>query len=147
MSMFDTADPFDVTELNMELVSISDSEALYNHKAVLVDVNRNIIGFGGNDWSSMNKSSIDKEYFVYAYVDYVGFVLKGRLDLTDSEKNNPYYYGGVIRGLYIDDYLYVYSGDYLDVFNLATLEKVQSLKISDDTEQGYRGAVPLAGIS
>ncbi|MDR1183744.1 MAG: beta-propeller domain-containing protein, partial [Coriobacteriales bacterium] len=51
LSMFDISDPFSVSELFAESVDTYDSAALYDHKAVLVDVERNIIGFPGRGTS------------------------------------------------------------------------------------------------
>ena len=124
LSMFDTSNPFDVYELNMELVGIEYSEALYDHKAVLIDVDRNIIGFPGASYGYGNR------YFIYAYDDDYGFVLKGVLELSDSEGDYYYYYGQT-RGLYIDSNLYVVSGNAIDIFDLATLNKIQTLVIND----------------
>jgi uncharacterized secreted protein with C-terminal beta-propeller domain len=113
-SMFDVSDPFDVTEKFVHSMSASYSEALYNHKAVLVDVGHNIIGLPTyeNDGSLV--------YLVYGYDDEQGFTRRGRLALGSSGLSS---YSG-IRGLFIDDYLYVFSGDYLDVFDLETLQHV-----------------------
>jgi uncharacterized secreted protein with C-terminal beta-propeller domain len=138
MSMFDISDPFNVSEMNMELIGIDYSEALYEHKAVLVDVQRNIIGFPGEQYIQ------DKVYYLYAYSDKEGFILKGVLDLSSSDENESrYYYSSGTRAHYIGEYLYVYSGDFLDVFDLKTLKKVCALFIEAPENPGGAKIVPL----
>ena len=144
ISMFDTSDPFKVSESSVELVDTDYSEALYNHKAVLVDVERNIIGFPGEQYAyyqlSYKAATNDLQYFLYAYEDEAGFILLAVLDLSnpEDEPGYYYYYGGSIRGLYIGSFLYVYSGYYVDVFDLVTLEKVQTVSTGDGTKQPYK---------
>jgi uncharacterized secreted protein with C-terminal beta-propeller domain len=121
LSMFDTSDPFDVTELSAESVDTYDSEALYNHKAVLADVEHDIIGFPGYEGADGTLC-----YFVYRYDDTGGFTLRAALPLSAL-----YDYRAGIRGLFIDGYLYVLAGDYLDVFELESLQGAASLKIGD----------------
>jgi uncharacterized secreted protein with C-terminal beta-propeller domain len=135
LSMFNTSDPFDVSELDAESVDTSDSEALYNHKAVLVDVERNIIGFSGYDWETG-----EMWYFVYRYDDAGGFELRGMLSLGSV-------YGYNARGLFIGEYLYVLTSGSLDVFDLESLEGVASLVVSTpDTSGGY-GVMPMTGLA
>jgi uncharacterized secreted protein with C-terminal beta-propeller domain len=121
LSMFDVSDPFDVTEMFAQSVNTYDSEALYDHKAALVDVERNIIGFPGYD-----ENDGTNRYFVYRYDDAGGFTLRDKL-LLGSSHNFYYSYG--IRGLFINDFLYVLSNSYLDVFDLETLQSVASIEI------------------
>ncbi|MDR0347669.1 MAG: beta-propeller domain-containing protein, partial [Coriobacteriales bacterium] len=64
LSMFDISNPFDVSELSTEIVYTHGSEALYNHRAVLIDAERNIIGFPGRERTNNNLC-----YFVYGYDD------------------------------------------------------------------------------
>lgn len=123
LSMFDISDPFDVTELVAMGVDATYSEALDNHKAVLVDTGRTIIGFAG-------EASSSPVYFVYSYDDEAGFVLLSTLELSSSEE----YYSGSYgtRGFVIGENLYVCSNASLDVFGLEGFEKKVSLKIQDN---------------
>ena len=138
ISMFDTSDPYDVWETDIELIDIYSSEALYNHKAVLVDVDLNIIGFPSDQYRDYGS---EKQYFVYSYEDS-GFVLRGRLDLSSSSDGYHYFYNGGIRGLYIGYYLYVFSGEYLDVFDLESLDHVLALQLQEYDGSGYHGIMP-----
>ncbi|MDR3037033.1 MAG: beta-propeller domain-containing protein [Coriobacteriales bacterium] len=130
MSMFDIADPFAVGERHTVSVETYYSDALSNHKAVLVDASRDLIGFHGTDWASNVPA-----YFVYGYDDASGFVLKAKLAL-DTE-GGYYYSGGGTRGLYIGDYLYVYTGISLHVFDLESFEGVGFIEVRDPSQPYY----------
>jgi hypothetical protein len=51
--------------------------------------------------------------------------------LALSSSSGTYWGYGIYgtRGLFIGEYLYVFSGEYLDVFNLESLEGVASLEV------------------
>lgn len=140
LSMFDISDPFDVSESAQTPLDLSYSDALYDHKAILVDASKNIIGFPGDQYGSQ------KEYLVYSYDEGSGFILKGRLELGNADMDSTYYYSEGIRALYIDSYLYVYSGDYLDIFTLNTLEKIKSLQIQNPQDEAQQGSIPPQAI-
>jgi uncharacterized secreted protein with C-terminal beta-propeller domain len=128
LSMFDISDPYDVTELSAKSVDTSYSEALDNHKAVLVDIERNIIGFPGDG----SKAPL---YFIYAYDEEDGFELQVALELSVVE--DYYYYGYYgIRGLIIGEDLYVSSGNFLDVFDLEDYSKLATLQVQSASEPG-----------
>ncbi|MDR1421538.1 MAG: beta-propeller domain-containing protein [Coriobacteriales bacterium] len=118
LSMYDISDPYDVSELFAESTGLSYSDALYDHRAVLVDRGQNLIGFGG-DWSS-------NQYLVYGYDDEAGFVQRAHLELvTDGDE----YWISSRRGLFIGENLYVYTGTRLEVFNLTNFERILTLTI------------------
>lgn len=91
LSMFNVADPTDVTEAHtLILDNCSYTEASHNHKAILVDAERNLIGFSGSG----------ENYFVYRYDTVTGFELVSEIQLRYAKGS---------RGLYINDYFYVVS--------------------------------------
>ncbi|MDR1013910.1 MAG: beta-propeller domain-containing protein [Coriobacteriales bacterium] len=145
LSMFDVSDPFAVGEAYHQGVDAVASEALYNHKAVLVDVGRGLIGFpgyGSSDALSATRYDSMGRYFVYRYDEAGGFELRAALEMgTDSS-----YWSGT-RGLLIDGYLYVFSGACLDVFDLDTLEKAVSLQVQDSSEAIGSGSAPVRPLS
>lgn len=102
LSMFDISDPTDVKEIHKILLKNTRySAALYDYKAVLIDPEKNIIGFDG--WKNY---SDDSQYYVYSYDEEKGFVRKIQADL---ENDNDI--GESVRGIYIDDTVYlVYLG-------------------------------------
>jgi uncharacterized secreted protein with C-terminal beta-propeller domain len=125
ISMFDTSDSFDVTELLSMKIGSFDSEALSEHKAVLVDLERGLFGFPAYD-----EANGMLYYYVFHYDDENGFTLQGYLRLGGSSNR---YYGMSVRGLIIDEHLYVFSAgygasSYLDVFDLEALENVAALE-------------------
>jgi uncharacterized secreted protein with C-terminal beta-propeller domain len=86
------------------------SEALYNHKAILIAPDKDIIAFpayGG--------------YVIYGYSDEGGFYKRAQIKGSDDSRY------GSIRGLYIGDYVYIISGNSLSVLDLQTLRGVLKL--------------------
>ncbi|MDQ7992140.1 MAG: beta-propeller domain-containing protein [Propionicimonas sp.] len=120
LSMFDTSDPFDVTEQATRKVAFDDAEALANHKAVLVDTGRGLIGFAAVSWRSNGEPT--QRYLVYRY-GADGFDLAEKLPLQAAADGNV----TGIRGLTIDDYLYVASAAGVDVYRADSLDKVAGL--------------------
>jgi uncharacterized secreted protein with C-terminal beta-propeller domain len=135
LSMFDVSDPFAVSELFAEGVDTYGSEALYDHKGVLVDVERNIIGFSGYAPTPLEKPC----YYIYRYDDVEGFELREALELSSFEGISAY----GARSLFIDDYLYVLSDVGLEVFDLETLESVAFMRIVDPEKYYGQDYVPM----
>ena len=103
LSMFDTSNPYDVFEAaKLNLENDSYSEALYNHKAILVSPSRGIIGFpcsGG--------------YAVFGYSNDRGFYEISRIKMDNC------YWSSESRGLYIGSYFYVVLQDMTVVLNMS----------------------------
>ncbi|MBR5539797.1 MAG: beta-propeller domain-containing protein [Clostridia bacterium] len=110
LSMFDVSDPTAVTESNVTVLDQRDSEVLSNHKAVLIDMGKNLIGFATGD----------NTYHLYGYDAENGFVLKARLAALDG-------YG--TRGIYIGEYLYVTSANGVLSYRLSDFSSVGVLSI------------------
>ena len=110
LSMFDTSDPANVTEKHtLALSEHSYSEALYNHKAILIVPAKNIIAFpAGNG------------YAIYSYSDEGGFE---QLAYIESEIQ----WNGSIRGLYIDDWGYVCEDNRVSVLDFVTFKGVAEI--------------------
>ncbi len=108
LSMFDISDPSDVKEVDKYILDdVFWSEALYNHKAILVNSDKNIIGFTTcqyyyDPWEEQYV------YNTFSYDDKKGFINHTVYKLYDSETDYIYNYGyDYTRGLYIGEYLYV----------------------------------------
>ena len=114
LSMFDTSDPADVTEKHKLVLNDYYSEALYNHKAILIAPSKDIIAF-----------PVDSGYDIYGYSDESGFYKRAHVDLG----NGNYYWGGGVRGMYIGDFAYICSSEQIDVFDLSTLSGVAQIKL------------------
>mgnify|MGYP005927160909 CR=1 FL=1 len=101
--MIDTSDPAKLHDLHTQAIDADYSEALNNHKAILVDSGKDIIAFPA-----------ENSYLVYGYSADDGFTLRKEISVSQWDGNN--------RGLYIGDYFYVVGSDQINVLDLNTLE-------------------------
>ena len=113
LSMFDTANPRDVKELAHARVDSSWTVVGSNHKAILVNVARNIIAFPADD-----------AYYIYGYTQKDGFRQTARVQM-DGDLNS-----WNLRGLFIGDYFYVVGESGVTVISMNTWEKVAACTIS-----------------
>lgn len=113
VTMFDVSDPTDVKEAHTFLVEGAyGSDVFSDYRAVLVSVERNMIGFSGY---------ADREtYYVFDYADGAGFA-----QLMAEDVNGNGWTG--TRGVYIDDTLYVVKGNAVESYRIGTYEKVDDL--------------------
>ena len=106
MVMIDTADPAALKEESTLEIDADYSQALYNHKAILVDQARGLIAFPA-----------EGNYLVYGYSADQGFQLKKEITFENE-------WDWQSRGLYIGDFFYVVSSDCIYTIDLNTLENV-----------------------
>lgn len=114
ISTFDITDKTDVIE--KDICNIEDeywSPALYDHKAVFISPEKNLIGF--IDGSS--------SYRIFSYVDGVlTEVINQRVQMNTSDN---------ARGMYIGEYIYIIGElDGIHVYNMNTYEKLLYLEMS-----------------
>jgi uncharacterized secreted protein with C-terminal beta-propeller domain len=102
LTMFDTSNPLDVTVKNSLKLNTGWSNALYNHKAILISADKNIIAFPA-----------DSGYDIYGYTDEHGF----RKLASISSLN----WSGDSRGLYIGDFAYIVDASVISVLDMNTL--------------------------
>ena len=121
MSMFDVSDPYDVREIATLKLDSNYSEALYNHKAILVDAEKNLIAFPA-----------DNGYAVYGY-DAIAerFFRKGEISFSGG------WWWGETRGLYSGDCFYVVNPDYVVVLDLERLTEITSVEIPQERSGFY----------
>lgn len=101
LSMFDLSEPTELTEASRyPLTDYNFSEALYDHRAVLIDPEENLIGFSAEGSS---RGKYWKKYLVFSYEDGV-FVKKLEADMG-SEDQGSYR----LRGTFIGDRFYLLS--------------------------------------
>lgn len=112
LSMFDVRDPAAVTEAAVEILPEMYAEVLGNHKAALIDMEKDIIGFAA-----------DNRYYVYGYTPQTGFVCKAALNLLGSGKST--------RGVYIGEVLYLISADGVGAYRLSDFEPLGTLGFFD----------------
>ena len=91
LSMFDVSDPRNVVEKHKLALTNLWSEAQYNHKAILINAERNIIAF-----------ATDLTYYVYSYSDETGFKQEAVINLADD----VYYGYSRSRAVYWRVYVY-----------------------------------------
>ena len=106
MVMIDTTDPAALKEESMLEIDADYSQALYNHKAILVDSARDLIAFPA-----------EGNYLVYGYSAEQGFQMKKEITFENE-------WDWQSRGLYIGDCFYVVSSDCIYTIDLNTLENV-----------------------
>ncbi|MBA3021023.1 beta-propeller domain-containing protein [Propionicimonas sp.] len=102
LAMFDVTDPLAVRESASLPVRGDDSEALTEHKAVLVDTGTGLIGFPISSWSS---EELKLSYAVYRYSPGTGFTLAKKITLSSSAQSQA----DAVRGLLIGGHLYLAS--------------------------------------
>lgn len=109
LAMFNVEDPANVTEKHTLLLDSDYSEALYNHKAILISAAKDLIAF-----------PVEKGYDVYGYTDARGFYLRGHFD------SGEWYYN--TRGLFSGDYIYIVAYEEVTVVDMNDLEAVKTVK-------------------
>lgn len=108
LSMFDTSDPYNLTERHLLELDSRYSAALYNHKAIIIDQEKNLIGF-----------PTANGYEIYGYSDEKGFYLRQTMTLGSYSANQ--------RGLYIDEYFYLCTKNGVNVYLLDDLSSVSTV--------------------
>ncbi len=129
LTMFDISNPADIFDVSTESFLWYDgygyihTEALNNHKAVLIDHKKGIIGIpfatetpiNTNDWYYEYKQAIEYKLFNFDGKELtVGKSIE--IPLKDGAE---YWYGNEMRSLYIGDYLYVVLDSGLVSINLS----------------------------
>lgn len=112
LSMFDTTDKTNVKEVTTEKVDASWTVVGSNHKAILVDAEKNLIAFPA-----------DSNYYIYRYTADKGFELAARVNMTaDLSSWN-------LRGLFIGDYFYVLGDSGVTIISLTDFTVLATVKL------------------
>ena len=112
ITMFDITDRTDVKEEStLVLDDLYGTNAVYNYKSVLVDQQKNRIGFSGY---SQNGET-------YCLLTYNGKEKKFETILKEEINGNT---SQGIRGIYIEDTLYVISGNIIEAYDMDTGKKM-----------------------
>lgn len=128
LSMFDISDPANVTEQDKYIIEHSDySDALNNHKAILIDPEKNIFGFlyygvSGKDYSY---DSYKYFYATYTYDKEKGFVETASYQVTDGSE----YEYDAVRGVYIGDYFYLATNKTITSYKIGSEEAVETVEL------------------
>ncbi|MBQ5911255.1 MAG: beta-propeller domain-containing protein [Clostridia bacterium] len=116
VSMFDVSDPTDVTELHLSSVPADWSEASEDHKAIMVDAEKNIIAFVATDKYAKTR------LFVYGYSEGNGFFKRTETFISEDD----FYFGA--RFMWINNHFYMVTEDGVMTFSLDTFEKLSYLQ-------------------
>lgn len=108
LSMFDTTNPADVTEITTLKLDGDWSAAQCNHKAILILPDKDIIAF-----------PMDNSYVVYGY-DSGSFTKRAEMDMGDLWTDN-------VRGVQIGDMFYVCASNGVGVYSLSDFSEVTSV--------------------
>jgi len=125
LSMFDLSDPAELTEeAKLNLKEYNYSEALYNHRAVMIDTEENLIGFSAEGSS---RGEYWKRYLVFSY-ENGAFVKKLEADIREEDGG---YYN--TRGTFIGNVIYLLSENgSARVYDRESGKMVEELKMTED---------------
>ncbi len=123
LSMFDISDPRELKEIAKEPLSeYYYSDALYNHRAVMISPAANIFGFAV-EGNSRNGEYL-RNYLVYSYTEEE-FVQRLKLEIKNKEDSFEYY---TVRGTFIGDAFYLLCGNgKVEKYDLNSGELLESL--------------------
>ena len=112
LSMFDTTVKTNIREVTTANVDASWTVVGSNHKAILVDAQKNLIAFPA-----------DSNYYIYRYTQDKGFELAARVGMSaDLSSWN-------LRGLFIGDYFYVLGDSGITVISLSDFTVLTTVKL------------------
>lgn len=152
IAMFDITNVEEPKQKFVEVIGDrgTDSELLYNHKALLFDKSKNLMAFPisvaeipADEKEEASGSSYGDTIFQGAYVYNVdlenGFTLKGKVTHYDDPeafvKAGDYFYGeqglNISRVVRIGDYLYSISEDVIKALTLDKVEEKKKIEIVD----------------
>lgn len=113
LSMFDTSNPANVTESAKLILNYNYSDALYNHKATLVEYGKNLIGFSAYG----NRGSV---YCLFSFKNG-SFETVAQIDLGNVDTQ--------VRGLYINNEFYLVTDNFISVYDLATFTEISNISL------------------
>lgn len=136
LSMFDISDPYHIVEIDKAVLPEAQySPALDNHKALMIDPKKNLIGFYVESYDTVNYD-YQEEYRIYSYTDGSGFEKKFTCRINEdpilsydtaySSTNDR------IRGLYIGNYLYLVNGSAICSYSLTDYQPVEGVIVRGD---------------
>lgn len=118
LSMFDISNPENVVEKDKYIIGGSQySEAQNNHKALMIDPEKNLFGFLFYGYNDNNDFYY---YATYTYDQKKGFSETARYRINDGSE----YAMDAVRGAYIGDYLYLATNKSLSSYRIGSTEKI-----------------------
>lgn len=119
ISMFDVSDPENMVEVDKVLLDGQYSQTLYNHKALLINPEKNLIGLDVenyvyeylediyvNEYNEIvySEESYSNTYYIFSYDEVNGFSEITNKAYADDELDYVYQ---TLRGVHIGDYVYI----------------------------------------
>ena len=126
LSMYDTTDPANVTEIATYDIDGTYSQALYDHHAIFVSVDLGIIGV-----------PVDEEYQLFTYTEEDGFAPYPLSDDGEALTSETLGFYGDPRGLFSGDDLYVCSDWVLVVYDITSGDLLTTVEFKDLPKQTY----------
>lgn len=113
LSMFDTSDPYNVTEEDkMLLYDATYTEALYNYKAVMVDADKNLFGFVTENYYRGSGYSVQYRIFTYTGGRFKEIISVNLPDINFLST----------RAVYIGNYVYIVNENGVEAHELTGLK-------------------------
>lgn len=126
LSLFDVTAPNKPKEIYSEVIGSTGtySELLYNHKALMFSLSKGLMAFPINVMGENYKSDFNGAYVYNVKNDSISY--KNKISHMESD----YSYGNEVkRILYINDYLYTFSENKMQVHSIKNNQKVCELSI------------------
>ncbi len=149
LTMFDISDNTDINEISTYVVlwdnGYSYSDALYNHKATLIDANKGVIAlpintevFTVDEYTGESENVYKREFVFFEFsnnvlsekgsIVYDEFSFSGKYNTPDAEKDIERFYNDESRSIYIDNFGYIVSSEGIISISLETLGIVNELE-------------------
>ena len=125
LAIYDVSDPANPIENSKSVIEYDEfgwsfSSSTYNHKDLLVDYDKQVIGFPFNTYNydeTTNTYGYETGYMIYSFED----LELTRLAYINHEPDRNY--NQMEKGLFLDDYLYTVSTNQLGVSELSNLSE------------------------
>ncbi|MBQ9994712.1 MAG: beta-propeller domain-containing protein, partial [Clostridia bacterium] len=117
LSMFDVSDPTAVSEKTTLGLDAYWSEALHNHKAIVISPQRDIIAL-----------PLEDGYTIFGYSDEQGFYRRAEMKFEGS-------WGGDMRGLFIGEHFYVVDASRAAKYSMTDFAKLDEVVFNEDGEE------------
>ncbi|MBQ4068760.1 MAG: beta-propeller domain-containing protein [Lachnospiraceae bacterium] len=107
ISMFDVSDPENMVEVDKVVIEGQYSQVLYNHKALLVNPEKNLIGFDVDydDFWDEGDTTYTNSYYIFSFYEEVGFIENAKKQYIYDYESGDYY--DVLRGVHIGKFVYI----------------------------------------
>lgn len=116
LSMFHIEDPTNVQELQKHVIEgVYSSPVFYDYKAVLIDNEKNVIGFSAYGDS--------EKYYLFSYDVEKGFTCQLEAEIQGDSYQET-------RGVYINEVLYIIKGGIVESYSLQNYQKIDDLVLS-----------------